>query len=362
MTAWLSTMLRVIVPVGCGGSTCAQQDLAASPWLGTGRCRLGRVFQVEHRFHRQCQAAVERGLQQLADHAALVLGLGGGHDLAAPEAAHCGLLEDHIATGNLQRFAGHRAERDQLAAFGQQPHQLACCLAGDRVDRAHDRRIAGQRAHAVLPTVLRGRHRIADAQCLEFVHAGIATHQIDHVDAACRREHGDGLANRAVGGVLHDPVAFLDMQELDQHQCAQRHGGELAATVVIQCIGQWDHAGRLGQKGVGPALVYAGSDDALADLQALDAFAQRIDHARAFAAADRRQCGLVAVVAAHRPQVMVVDGRTPHRDADLALAGLRCGPFAKFEHLGRVAVPGVDGCAHASLLPATPVVQRSRSQ
>ena len=39
--------------------------------------------------------------------------------------------------------------------------------------------------------------------------------------------------DHAVGGVLHDPLARLDVQELQQHQRAQRHGNQLRGHFIF---------------------------------------------------------------------------------------------------------------------------------
>ena len=104
--------------------------------------------------------------------------------------------------------------------------------------------------------------------------------------------------------------------------------------------------------------MHAGCDDTLADWQTYDIFAECVDHASCFAAADCGEFGLVAVVATHGPQVMVVHRRTSHRDAHLALAWLGRGLLAESKHLGGVAELGVEGCAHGNLLPSARSAKR----
>ena len=74
--------------------------------------------------------------------------------------------------------------------------------------------------------------------------------------------------------------------------------------------------------------------------------AERIHDAERLCARLCRELGLVAVRAAHRPQVVVVDGREQHPDAHLARGGLGERALLDGEHLGRVAEFVVDESFH----------------
>ncbi|MNZ89329.1 hypothetical protein D3C78_1082470 [compost metagenome] len=96
--------------------------------------------------------------------------------------------------------------------------------------------------------------------------------------------------------------------------------------------------------------MHAGHGNALAWRHALHARAQGFDQADGFAAANGRQSRLVAVLAAHRPQVVVVNGRQQGLDPHFARAGLRHRLLAQLKNVGGFAKNGVDGTAHGSSL------------
>jgi hypothetical protein len=99
------------------------------------------------------------------------------------------------------------------------------------------------------------------------------------------------------------------------------------------------HACRCNER-FGPGAVHRGGGHPLADLQAVDAVAECIDHAQCFTATDRRQRRLVAVQAAHGQQVVVVDRGQHGADAHLAGAGLGQGGIGNGKDVGRVAEGG----------------------
>ncbi|MNN53119.1 hypothetical protein D3C81_1678550 [compost metagenome] len=92
--------------------------------------------------------------------------------------------------------------------------------------------------------------------------------------------------------------------------------------------------------------MHRGGGNTLADLQAIDALAERIDHAQCFAATGCRQRRLVAVQATHRQQVVVVDRGQHGADAHLAGAGFGQCSVGNGKDVGRVAEGGVLGSAH----------------
>src|SRR3546814_9303374 len=71
--------------------------------------------------------------------------------------------------------------------------------------------------------------------------------------------------------------------------------------------------------------------------------AERIHHAQSLAAADRGQRRLVAVLAAHGQQVVVVDRRQLHADPHFAGGGLGHRTVAGDKHVGRIAELMVGG-------------------
>ncbi len=89
--------------------------------------------------------------------------------------------------------------------------------------------------------------------------------------------------------------------------------------------------------------------DALADLQAFNTFAQRIDHAQGFAATDRRQGRLVAIQAAYGQQVVIVDRGKRGADAHLTGAGFGQGDIGDGKDGGGIAEGGIEGGAHGSI-------------
>ncbi|KAG1455541.1 hypothetical protein G6F57_015276 [Rhizopus arrhizus] len=101
--------------------------------------------------------------------------------------------------------------------------------------------------------------------------------EVGHVHAARPRQHRQRLADGPVGGVLHDPLARLDVQELQQHQRAQRHRDQLCGHLVGDGVRHRNHHARRCDERFGPGAVHRGGGHALADPQALDAFAKRID-------------------------------------------------------------------------------------
>src|SRR3546814_369628 len=77
--------------------------------------------------------------------------------------------------------------------------------------------------------------------------------------------------------------------------------------------------------------------------------AERIHHAQPLAAADRGQRRLVAVLAAHGQQVVVVDRCQLHADPHFAGGGLGQRTVAGDKHVGRIAELVVDGATHVGL-------------
>lgn len=148
------------------------------------------------------------------------------------------------------------------------------------------------------------------------------------MDATRGSQHCERFTHRPVRRVLHEPLARLEMEILQQHHRAQRHGNQLAAGFVAHAIGQRHHSTGRREHVLGPRLVHARDSHALADSHVRDTFTHRIDHTRHLAAGHRRQRRLVAIVPADRPQVVVVNRRERGLDAHLSGTGFRCRPFA----------------------------------
>ena len=78
----------------------------------------------------------------------------------------------------------------------------------------------------------------------QLVDAGVAPHEAEHVDAAGGRQLGEQLADRAVGGVLHDPVARLHVEGVEQGEGAERHREELCGGLIAHSVGHGQEPGR----------------------------------------------------------------------------------------------------------------------
>ncbi len=101
------------------------------------------------------------------------------------------------------------------------------------IDGAQDRGAAGDGADALGPILAFGGNGVADAFGQQFGHGLFAADEIEHVDTLLAGELGQHLADRAVGGVLDDPVARLHVEIDEQAHRAHRHGGQLAGGGVV---------------------------------------------------------------------------------------------------------------------------------
>ena len=91
-----------------------------------------------------------------------------------------------------------------------------------------------------------------------------------------------------------------------------------------------------------------GRRDPFADQRFVNAFAHSLDDAERFGAADGTgQFGLVAIIAAHGPKVVVVNGREHHAQQRFASGGRGLVGFAGGQNLGGLAECVVDGSEHA---------------
>lgn len=157
------------------------------------------------------------------------------------------------------------------------------------------------------------------------------------------REHA---SDSAVRRVLHDPVALVDVEELQQADRAERHRDELGRALVGEGIGHGDESGGVRHDVLGPGAEGAAGRDALSDREVLDALTEGVDDAQGLGAGGRRQLGLEPIGAAHGPQVVVVDGGEDDAQADLPCCGLRNGTLLDREDVFGFAESGMDECTH----------------
>ena len=183
--------------------------------------------------------------------------------------------------------------------------------------------VADDLRDAVAPAVVVGRDDPVDALLAQLRDAVGTAYETEHVHATGLGQLGDEAADGAVGGVLHDPVALGDLEEVEQRDRAERHRDQLRGGLVADALGHRDERGGRRHDQLGPRTEGAAAGDALADRQALDALAERLDDADGLGAGAGRHLGLEAVAAAHGPQVVVVDGGEQHPHEDLAGTGLR---------------------------------------
>ena len=157
-------------------------------------------------------------------------------------------------------------------------------LAADGIDRAQDRLAANQRPNSILPARHFRRYGIVDSERRQLGNSGVPAHEAHDLDTAPLRQHGDDLADGAIGGVLDHPLAVADLQVFQQHQRTERHGDQLACGFVVDRIRQRHRAARGRDEIIGPCAFDTGGNDTLADRRRANALAQRVDDADRLAA------------------------------------------------------------------------------
>ena len=200
-------------------------------------------------------------------------------DLAAPEALDHDLLEDDVARPDLQGGGGHRAEDDEHAVLGEERHDVAGRAAADRVDAGDDRAVTHDLAHALAPAVVVGRDDVADALLAQLLDAGGAAYEPE--DPTPR-----ATASWATMRPTAPLAAFWTIQSPSD---TSRKSSSAMALNGIET--SWAAASSGISSGTGMRPFGGGHDvlrpgaertadgDALADLESLDALAQRLDDA-----------------------------------------------------------------------------------
>ncbi|OEI67187.1 hypothetical protein Cus16_3195 [Curtobacterium sp. ER1/6] len=323
----------------------AQQHLADAAGGVAGTGRGARVLEDEGLRDGERQRAVEHARDELAEELALELG---GHGLAddrTPEALHRELAEDDLARRDLERRRRHRAEDDERAVLAHDRGDVAGGLPADGLDAGDDRGAAGELADLVLPALRVGGDDAVDALLAELLDALGATDQADDVDATGLPELRDHAADGTVRGVLDDPVALVQVERVQQADGAERHRHELRRGLVGHRVRHRDEPGGVGHVVLGPDAERT-AGDALADLQPVDALAERLDDTECLGAAGGRELRLEAVCAADGPQVVVVDRGEHGADEHLPGARLRDRALGHGQDVGGLTEGLVDDGAH----------------
>ncbi len=259
-----------------------------------------------------------------------------------------------------QRYGAERNRRLAQRGIG---HDRT--VAAEQIDQGRSGRAAdavdsearGGRSESGLHQVQTFRcihdHQIA-AQRFQLVDQFRSTDQIDRLEAT-RFGKGDDRATHArIGGILDDPVAGREVDELTQQQrSGRRIDGQHGELLRIDIGGQCEQPFRRYDDPLGPGKAIERGQDAIADRDILHAWTDGQDSAHALVANDTRQARAKRVGAADHQQVVEID--RGEFDADQDLAGAWCRGFLdldEFETLDGIAEGGEVNGTHGSFLIA----------
>ena len=187
-----------------------------------------------------------------------------------------------------------------------------------------DREARGSRPESVLRQVQTfGRihdHQVA-AKRFQLIDQFRSADQIDRLEATRFGKGDDRATDARIGGILNDPVAGREVDELTQQQpSGRRIDGQHGELLRIDIGGQCEQPFRRHDDPLGPGEAIERRQDAIADSDIVNARTYGQDPADALVANDARQAWAKGVGAADHEQVAEID--RGEFDADQSLAGL----------------------------------------
>ena len=207
---------------------------------------------------------------------------------------------------------------------GKRSPNIGSPLTGSALVALGDREARGSRPESVLRQVQTfGRihdHQVA-AKRSQLIDQLRSADQIDRLEAMRFGKGDDRATDARIGGILNDPVAGREVDELTQQQpCGRRIDGQHGELLRIDIGRQCEQPFRRHDDPLGPGEAIERRQDAIADSDIVNARTYGQDPADALVANDARQAWAKGVGAADHEQVAEID--RGEFDADQSLAGL----------------------------------------
>src|SRR5271170_2046524 len=273
--------------------------------------------------------------------------------IAQEETAHRDPFEDQRQGADHDGRLAQRGISHERAVAVEQIDQGRSGRAAD----AFDGEARGSRPESVLRQVQTfGRiqdHDVA-AKRFQLIDNFRSADQIDRLEATRFGKGDDRATDARIGGILDDPVAGREVDELTQQQpSGRRIDGQHGELLRIDAGGQCEQPFRWHDDPLGPREAIERRQDAIADSDIVDARTYGQYPADALVANHARQAWAKGVGAADHQQVAEID--RGEFDAYQNLAGAWRGGFLnlhEFETLGGIAESGEVNGAHGTFLLA----------